>query len=66
MFEGSQDATLSSVASEFVEVGHPSVSQVLSRSPRPQAGRVNSMVLHTTFTPIRASADNTKRAGHKL
>lgn len=24
------------------------------------------MVLHTTFTPIRASADNTKRAGHKL
>lgn len=49
-----------------MEVGHPSVSRFLSRSLRPQSGRVNSMVLHTTFTLIRATADNTKRAGHEL
>lgn len=48
------------------KVGHRRASRFLSRSPRPQSGRVNSMVLHTTFTPICASADNTKRAGHKL
>lgn len=65
-FEGSRDAALSSFAFGFEEMGHPSVSRLLSLSPRPQSGGVNSMVLHTTFTPIRASTDNTRPAGHKL
>lgn len=65
-FEGSRVGALLSVASGFVEVGHPCVFGFLSLSPRPQSGRVNSRLLHTTFTPIRASAENAKQAEHKL